>query len=307
MTNNPQLESYLEALHKALGKVPVSERADIITEIKSHILEAQERDPNTSLAKILSSLGDPQTVANRYLLERGLKPGKAPRAPIVKWLTVGFLGTFALICLTFIALIWRFTPLISVDEKSQHVVLLGGTIDVHGDTGNIRIGTKTFTDKDGANNNGSSGKTVTGSEDVDTKKVTKVQIPFDDGKVTVRPSTDNRLHWSCKVSKNAPEETSTVADMFKFNFGPLISCDFQIPGNMKPMIRGQNGKIVIEKMHADLDLNLVNGKVEFDPAPDAQYKYNFNVRRGMIGDFDSSSDPKAFVINMVIDNGKIAR
>src|SRR6187549_1830430 len=97
MTGDPRLESYLTSLERVLRPFPVSDRAEIITEIKSHVLSALERDPQARLDSVLSALGEPETVANRYLLERGLKPTKTSISPIVKWLIIGFLGTFAMI------------------------------------------------------------------------------------------------------------------------------------------------------------------------------------------------------------------
>jgi len=89
MSIPPKLEGYLSLLDKTLGPISISERAEIVTEIKSHVLEAQQRDPSLSLEAILSSLGEPEQVANKYLLERGLKPSKPSTRPFVKWLVAG--------------------------------------------------------------------------------------------------------------------------------------------------------------------------------------------------------------------------
>src|SRR5580692_7021999 len=94
MTVNSKLEDYLRALDKTLGPISTSERAEIVTEIKSHVLEAQKR--GQSIEDVLKSMGEPEQVANRYLLEHGLTPAKAPKRPIVKWLVIGFLGAFGM-------------------------------------------------------------------------------------------------------------------------------------------------------------------------------------------------------------------
>src|SRR4051812_49389359 len=52
------VESYLARLDKALGPIAVSERASIVTEIKSHILEARDRSPKSNINSILDSLGE---------------------------------------------------------------------------------------------------------------------------------------------------------------------------------------------------------------------------------------------------------
>ena len=131
MVTDNKLEHYLGKLEKGLGATPVSERAEIITEIKSHILDAQAKNPARKLDDILVAIGEPEQVANRYLIERGLKPIKAPTHPIFKWLIIGFLGTFAIITLFIVVLIWKFTPIIKVQD--DRVTMLGGAIDVKDD------------------------------------------------------------------------------------------------------------------------------------------------------------------------------
>lgn len=128
MERNIKLEQYLGKLDKGLGPIPVSEKAEIITEIKSHILDAQAKDSSKRLEDILAAIGEPEFVANRYLIERGLKPMKTPTHPIFKWLIIGFLGTFAIIVLFVTILIWKFTPIMKIQDDK--VSLLGGTIDV---------------------------------------------------------------------------------------------------------------------------------------------------------------------------------
>lgn len=139
----PKLESYLGALDEALGQIPVSDRADIIIEIKSHVLDAQSRNPNQNLDDILQSLGDPETVAKRYLQERGIQAAKpAPVksqasmmwvASTVKWLVIGCVSILGLLILTVALIIWRFTPLVSVDDTQNKVSLGGGIINVTGE------------------------------------------------------------------------------------------------------------------------------------------------------------------------------
>jgi len=131
MEKNIKLEQYLGKLDKGLGPIPVSEKAEIITEIKSHILDAQAKDESKRLEDILAAIGEPEFVANRYLIERGLKPMKTPTHPIFKWLIIGFLGTFAIIVLFITVLIWRFTPIVKFHEDK---VTLFGTVDVDKDS-----------------------------------------------------------------------------------------------------------------------------------------------------------------------------
>ena len=126
--DNQKLENYLVRLERSLGPISVSEKAEIITEIKSHVLEALSRDETKSTDSILASLGEPEQVASRYLIERGLEPKKPPKHPIVKWIVLGFLGTVGLILITFLIVLWKFTPIVKV--SNGEVKLLGGMVEV---------------------------------------------------------------------------------------------------------------------------------------------------------------------------------
>ena len=59
------LNDYLEKIEKYLKPLPVSERVDIVKEIKSEILELQG-DGKTS-EEIIERLGNPKELAKAYL------------------------------------------------------------------------------------------------------------------------------------------------------------------------------------------------------------------------------------------------
>ena len=115
MKKDPRLESYLERLDAVLKPLSVSDRAEIVTEIRSHVLSALERGTGGGLDEVLSALGEPETVANRYRMERGLNPTRPPISPVFKWLVIGFMGTVAMCMLFAGVILWKFTPLIYVD------------------------------------------------------------------------------------------------------------------------------------------------------------------------------------------------
>src|SRR5579863_5919092 len=113
MTTEPKLETYLSTLDKYLVQIPVSDRADIIIEIKSHVWEAQTKNPAQSIDTILNSIGDPESVAKRYLQERGLQAALPVKTSSmmwlpasIKWLVIGFLGFIAIIVIVVSLLIW---------------------------------------------------------------------------------------------------------------------------------------------------------------------------------------------------------
>ena len=65
-----RIEEYLAGLNAALKAVPEPEREDIVREIRAHILEATEAAADTeALDRVLSSLGAPQELGQRYLTQ----------------------------------------------------------------------------------------------------------------------------------------------------------------------------------------------------------------------------------------------
>lgn len=301
MKNDPKLEAYLASLDKALGLIPVSDRAEIVTEIKSHILMAQEKDPSQSLHTILASLGEPESVANRYLLERGLKPGKPSKSPMVKWLTIGFLGTFAITCITAIVLVYSFTPLLSVDEANERVVLLGGVIDVDGKSGNVKVGPLHI--KEDKEN-----KKFAGSIPLNPANTKSIKVTFKNGSFDVSPSLGKEIRWDCKVSEtNSENFIHDKAGIFGLDFSDIdgVKCELEIPNNIKFDLSGLNGKLNLETLQADTSINITNGKVNIDPDKTKKYKYDIKVTNGSVANLPSSEDKDAVAIRIQMVNGKI--
>ena len=304
MPTDKQLESYLTALDKALGQISVSDRADIVTEIKSHVLEAQERDPGQNLSDILASLGEPETVANRYLMERGLKLRKAPKAPIVKWLTIGFLGTLGIVSFTMMVLLWKFTPLISVDEKNERVKILGGLIDVDSDGEHIRIDSSLAGEMDG------SYEKFHGMKSLDALKIKEIKILFSNGKIDMSASKDAQMKWDCKVkggSKDSFLAEEKNAVVLNFDSAEGVKCDVVLPVHIKAFVKGKNGKLYVMKPQADMELSLDNGMVSVAPDSLKKYKFDLSLTNGRIDKFESSSDKDALQIKVSVHNGSIKK
>lgn len=64
---NRDLEKYLDSVDKYLKSVPISERVDIVKEIKASILEMEREGISTK--EILIKLGNPKDMANAYLAD----------------------------------------------------------------------------------------------------------------------------------------------------------------------------------------------------------------------------------------------
>jgi hypothetical protein len=280
-----QLEQYLTRLDRALGQIAVSDRADIITEIRSHALDAQDREPSKSMNDILSSLGEPESVANRYLMERGLKAGKPAKTPMVKWLTIGFLGTFAIVTFAVVLILYKFTPLVKVDENKGTVQILGGLIDISDDE--IRA------------------EKVSATKDIDLKIIKKIKIRFSNGKMSLKQNTGSQLKWGCKAT--AQDAFPVLSnDAVTFN---LINakCEISYPRGLELDLEGVNGKLELNELTSNVNVDLKNGNVSFSPDAHTAYRYDLDVDQGRVDDFESSKSDKAVQIKIKLGNGRIAK
>jgi len=304
MTTQPELENYLVRLERSLGSIAISEKAEIITEIKSHVLEAVERDSTQSIQNVLRSLGEPEQVASKYLLERGLRPQKPSKSPIVKWLIIGFLGTVGMCLLTFGVLIWKFTPLIQVNEEKGRVVLLGGLIDINEEKGSIKVG-ETYVEHNKSSRQ-VRGKTGLG------KNIDQINIKFSNGKIKFSNSLNEEIRWDCRTdSDNYNDVNIDFEDkLVKIDFEKMagIKCDIEIPKRINKLTaNGLNGKIDFEQPNYDLLVKMANGKIGFQPDNNTNYKYEFKVLNGKIDDFTSSESPDSKLIIIELTNGKIEK
>ena len=241
MNTPAKLESYLVKLDKSLGPIAISERADIVTEIRSHVLEAQRQDETQTIESILASLGEPEQVANRYLLERGLKPQKAPKHPIVKWLIIGFLGTLSICVFFVLIIIWKFTPIIKVDEEKGRVIILGGLIDVNEKAGHVKVGSISVNDD-------SEDEQISGSVDIDIKKAPKIEVLFANGKMGFENSHNNQLVWKCHGA-NSENVMENEKGLTRLNFKKVanVKCAVDIPKGIYLIVDGGNGKTDFEE------------------------------------------------------------
>lgn len=300
---NHQLRTYLDKLDQSLGQISASDRADIIVEIKSHINEAKARHPDQSVSDILESLGAAESVGNKYILERGLKPQKPARtgATYFKWLVIGFLGTCGMIFLGLVLLIWKFTPIISVDETNQKVAFFGGLINVDGGEGSFNIGGSSV-----LQNVPSGNIVITGARTLVPNS--QITVPFNNGKMEVSTSRDATMSWNCAlVSTKSPNVDEKPGDLtLDFTGSAESKCELAIPVGSRVSISGKNGKVEVKEPEYDLDLKLGNGKVALRPKDGVKYKYDLKMSNGKVEKLESQV-PENYRINVDVLNGKIAR
>lgn len=297
MNRDPRLERYLSTLENALKPFPVSDRAEIITEIKSHVLSALERDPQASVDGILAALGEPEIVANRYLLERGLKPGKPPISPIVRWLVIGFLGTVAMLLAFAVFLVANFSPIVRVDEKGQTVEILGGAIKVDGDKDRVSIRGIIDTDMG----------SYSGSQTLDAGET--VSVKFSNGRMEIEANEEPSLEWECRGGGGSSPQPLSEGGTTTLDFSSMlgVKCDIRVPKGAKLDIKGTNGRVSISEADFDVTADLARGSVEFGAAKDVAFKFDVKVDMGKTDAFESSDKPGARSAKIHVGSGRISK
>lgn len=297
MPLDARLENYLATLDRILRPVPASERADIVMEIKSHVLSALERDPQASTESVLAALGEPETVANRYLLERGLKPAKPPISPVVKWLVLGGLGFFALLVILLVALVAAFSPVVKVSEGEGKVQILGGFIDIDEKAGTFKIGDAEF----------SAGEERHFSGKVTVVPKGKVAVLLSNGRLVFRTAEGRELRWDCHGREKDPDIAIAVRDGAQtLDMSALrgASCEIFVPEGAALNAEAKNGRIAFIQPRFDGAAILGNGRVSITPAAGTRYAYDLTVNIGRSDHPASDADPE-FRLRAEVGNGRI--
>jgi hypothetical protein len=88
-----RLKAYLAELHRRLGPLPESERADIVAELRGHVLESVGEAPTEdTVAAVLERLGPAEILAEQYVVNSTLATAERSRSP---WLLVRSLARAA--------------------------------------------------------------------------------------------------------------------------------------------------------------------------------------------------------------------
>jgi hypothetical protein len=305
MNNRNDLEQYLFELEKYLSDLGPSDRSKIIVSTEQHIQDALQKYSDKTLADILDDLGPAQKVANHHRLDLGLKTFKPERHPILKWLSITILGSMGLFLIFILTLVWKFTPIFEIDEEKQRIVILGGLIDINGVSGKVKIMDEyRFVENKFANQ-------FDGSIDYSQEEYDEVVINFKSGILTINPATEAKLSWNCKLEVPPNSEfidrssKSVVINLEQYNG---ISCDISIPHDTSLTIDGKDAQVTINNAQFDTFVEINNGIVYFNNNPEVEYKYELNVKNGIVSnDFQSSKVVNAYEIKINVKNGSISR
>lgn len=305
---NRELDLYLAKLERALGSISVSEKAEIIMEIKSHVMDALENHSDRSVSEILRGLGEPEQVANRYLLERGLEPVKPPRSSTIKWLVIGFLGTLSILVVSTFVLIFSLTPLVEVNEEEGKVKILGGMIKINEIDDFDGDFSFDLSDLEGLEDQLEGLELKVGSKDsseIDLGSAKTFSVELSNSNTKMENTESKTLKYSCSSLKKAKIDKNLDKVTFDLKNSPFSNCKFEIPKGVKVEARAQNGNLKFSGIENSLKVDLMNGLVKFIPNADSSYSYDLSVQNGSVADFVSSTDKNAYKVQVSIMNGKI--
>lgn len=293
--NDPRLDRYLDSLERALRPLSVSDRSEIITEIKSHVLSALERDPSSPVRDVLSALGEPEVVANRYLIERKVKPVKPPVSPIVKWLVIGFLGTLAIPFLFLTIAIFRFAPMFSWGQLRDNG-FLGYSIEIDGRDEKVRIGPSR-----------SQPEPFSGERTLEEGQ--KVSLNLSYGDIEIKTTSDSEFKWDCVLAGDgAGPKIEESDDGLSFTIAPASAkCLIQVPRLSPLKLVGSAGTVKLSEPGFDVDLSWQNGLVKILPAKDLTYTFDLKVTNGRTDEFLSTEGGKSIQIKVQLENGYIEK
>jgi uncharacterized membrane protein len=97
----PKIDSYLMQLRRSLGELPPEEVAEILQEIRGHILERAEASGELTearLVEILKALGRPEEIAPLYQAESVVAKARTSFSPtlvlrgVLRWAMLSFWG-----------------------------------------------------------------------------------------------------------------------------------------------------------------------------------------------------------------------
>lgn len=304
MTDEHKLENFLYSLEKTLKDISPSERSRIILENRDHILDARQKYPDKSMAQILKDLGSPEKVANHYLLDRGLKTYRPNRHPFLKWFSIMFLGSMALMMSTVLVMIWKFTPLFKIDEKKQRIIILGGLIDVNGISGKIKVGDQyQFVPNKFTNQ-------FDGTLDIPKQEFDELVVNFESGSLDFKTNMERKLVWDCKLEKPPGQEFINMSkDIIEIDLRKTggSTCTIEVPVDLKLTIDGDDAQVSLIEPEFDSYIDIKNGLVQLQMNPEVEYKYDLSVKNGTAPKAQSSTNDGAYEVRVNLESGTITK
>lgn len=290
MTNNLELERYLNTLEIELSRVSAAKKAEIILEVKGNIeskLEAGETFEST-----VKTMGSASQVGQKYLRSLGYVK-KKEKSSFLKWFFLFSIGFVLLLFLGVGVLAWKFSPLISVDEKIGRFQFLGGLVDIQ------------------ANQDGSffaiTPESTEFSGTASMKNINEIDIDIKNGYLELTTHESEQFDYSCRADEDLSHLFLEKAGKYTIHLEDKgISCQLKIPKGSSVKMKLVSGRVKFEDYSAGVDAEIKNGSISFIANKADKYSYNLSVDKGTIGAFENSDEQGAYKIKLKVVNGLIS-
>lgn len=288
MINIPELEQYLNTLEIELHRLPATKKAEIILEVEKDIHSRLEK--GESFKHIVSVLGGPSQLGQKYL--RSLGYVKKEKSSWGKWFLLTILGFFLILFVSAGVIVWKFSPVISVDEKTGRFQFLGGLIDIQ------------------ANPDGSffakTPDSIRFSGQSSMEGLGKLNIKMKNGNLDLQTHQKPVIEYDCHADSDLSSNFMSSSDSYVMDFQDHGSaCSIRVPENILVQLNLSSGSVGFNNFRADLDAKVRTGVIVFKPASNSEYSYSLSVEQGSIGQFNHSDATDAHKIKIELKRGSI--
>ena len=284
---------YLKQIENYLNDLEVMERAKLLSEINSQIIDSDTRD-----------LEDPLLIANKKRVEHGFYPYKHKEKPSFLRFFLKLSAIMTIIVMSFIGIIiWKFTPVFHVDEEKNRVIILGGLIDIDGKAGRFKVGDQYQFTEAKYENEFQAQLNLSQEQD-------EIIIEFNSGAFNIKTTEDTNFQVSCKL------ETQPTANILENNKNSIeidftkmegSSCDLIIPSGKKLSLEGKSSNIDLIEPTYNTYIEVDSANIQILPAPETIYKFDIEVKNGHIGqDLNKKPlDQYDYELNIELENGSV--
>ncbi len=230
-----------------------------------------------------------------------VKPVRARRGRVLKWLAIGTVAFFGLIFLSGLTALRYLSPVLSFDEKSGRIVALGGLIELDEELNQMHLGNMQL--PRGLQQESTE---YSGEQELSPGRVEKIRVPFNTAKLEVTGTNEKAVRWKCRSMGAGPQPT-IAAGVLNFNLDGLnlAKCSIAIPLGLVAEFVGINGQLNVKDPSDSMTISLVNGKVNIQLDPTLVYDVDVNVKNGLADFFPRSSDKKAIKLSVDVVNGLV--
>lgn len=282
---------YLKQLEYYLLDLSVMERAKLLSEISEEIS-----------TKELLDLEDPLTFINTKRNIAGFTPYQEKQNFSFLRFFAKFFAFLIISSMLFVGfLVWKFTPLLKIDDATNSITILGGLIDIDGKSGKVKILDEVQFTEDKYTDN------LLADFSLDQRR-DEVILNFNSGQFTLKGSPTSELKLNCKLSVAADNKMLITNDdhiLIDFTHIEGQTCEIQIPQDKKITLEGKEAAINIERPEFNTYIELEAGSVTISPEVEIDYNFKLDVKEGYTGIFNSSPEEDAYEIQISIGTGSI--